>query len=193
MYEITAEQRNSRISQADRTALKEAGMIPSVMYDKTGSAVNIALSRKDVETMIKKRGTSGLVKLHISQGDQKESHDAIFKDLQYDYLHSTVIHLDFQKAYADTLVKIRIPIKGTGTPYGVIRQGGVLQQNAQAAEIRCLPAEIPDVISVEVGPLKLNEIVRAADIKGYEFTLPNASFFTVASSRAARKIAAEDE
>ena len=168
-------------------------MIPSVMYDKTGSAINIALDRKDVETLIKKRGTSGLVKLHISQGDQKESHEAIFKNIQYDYLHSTVIHLDFQKAYADTPVKIRVPIKGTGTPYGVIRQGGVLQQNAQAAEIQCLPADIPDVISVEVSSLKLNEIVRAADVEGFQFTLPNQSFFTVASSRAARKIAAEGE
>ena len=95
--------------------------------------------------------------------------------------------------HAERVVKIKVPVAHTGVPYGVLRQGGVLQQNAQETEIHCLPAEIPDCIKVDVSDLKLNEIVRAEDIEGFTYSIPTQAFFTVASSRAARKIAAQGD
>ena len=66
-------------------------------------------------------------------------------------------------------------------------------KHAQETEIHCLPAEIPDCIKVDVSDLKLNEIVRAEDIEGFNYSIPTQAFFTVASSRAARKIAAQGD
>ncbi|MBT3784333.1 50S ribosomal protein L25 [bacterium] len=193
MYEVSAEARVGKITAASRTVLKGKKFIPAVLYDRDGTAQNIALSKKEADTLIKKRGTSGMVKLSIQNGDSTESHEAVFKNPQYNYLQSDLLHLDFQKTYADTKIRIKIPIKGTGTPYGVLRQGGVLQQNAQESEITCLPGSIPDCITVDVSHLKINEIVRAQDLEGFEFRVPSQSFFTVASSRVARKIAATGE
>jgi len=193
MYEVSAEARVGKITAASRTELKKREFIPAVLYDKNGTSQNIALSRKEAVTLLKKRGTSGVVKLSIANGDSVEAHEAVFKNPQFDYLQSELIHIDFQKAYSDRPIRIKIPIKCTGTPYGVLRQGGVLQQNAQESEILCLPSEVPDCISVDVSHLKLNEIVRASDIEGFEFKIPSQSFFTVASSRAARKIAASKD
>lgn len=190
MYEVNAIARESRITKASRNALRKSGKIPATLYDKSGQATSVGIDAKEVETLLKKRGASGLVKLNVKNGEETESHQAIFKNIQYDWTQNNVLHLDFQKAYDDRPVKIKVPIKGTGTPYGVLRQGGVLQQNSLETEILTLPKDIPDVISIDVSHLKLNEIVRARDVEGFTFSLPLQSFFTVASSRAARKIAA---
>ena len=193
MYEVSSEARVGKITAASRTDLKNRDRIPAVLYDKNGSSINIAIPRKEAKNLLRRRGTSGVVKLNITNGDSVESHDAIFKNPQFNYLHSELIHLDFQKTYPDRPISIKVPIKCSGTPYGVLRQGGVLQQNAQESEIQCLPGEVPDCISVDVSHLKLNEIIRARDIEGFKFKLPSQSFFTVASSRAARKIAAAQD
>ena len=187
MYEVNAKVRESEIKGSTRRAMRREGGIPAVLCDRNGTATNIYLDRKEVHSLVKKRGASGLVKLNIEGLD---ACDAIFKNIQYDYTGSNILHLDFDRAYDDKKIKIKVPLKCIGTPYGVLRQGGVLQQNAQETEIQCFPKDIPDAISIDVSELKLNEIVRAKDIKGYTFSIPSQSFFTVASSRAARKIAA---
>jgi large subunit ribosomal protein L25 len=102
------------------------------------------------------------------------------------------IHIDFQKADPERPIRIKVPVKAVGTPYGVLRQGGVLQQNAQETELLCLPKDIPDYIDVDVSKLNLHELVRARDISGYNFTTPSQSLFSVATSRAARILEAVD-
>ncbi|MCO4781882.1 MAG: 50S ribosomal protein L25 [Candidatus Cloacimonetes bacterium] len=187
MYELKAEARET-VSKSSTSGLRRDSKVPAVLYGQDGAS-HLAISKRDVEFLIKERGTSGLINLVISGGDNAGSFPVIFKNLQFDYLRKNVIHLDFQSTKEDQLVKIKVPVKGIGTPYGVLRQGGVLQQNAQETEISCLPKDIPDFIPVNIEEMKLNDIVRAADIEGFTFSLASQSFFTVASSRAARKMA----
>ena len=193
MYEVDVQVRDTKITQASRTALRNAGRIPAVVYDKDGSVINVSIDSREAGILVKKRGASGLISLKIDNQGSIEETQAIFKNIQYDYKGNTILHLEFQRTHADRIVKIKVPVAHTGVPYGVLRQGGVLQQNAQETEIHCLPAQIPDCIKVDVSDLKLNEIVRAEDIKGFNYSIPSQAFFTVASSRAARKIAAQDE
>lgn len=193
MYEVTVEVRDSKVTQASRTALRNAGRIPAVVYDKDGSSINVSIDARDTTMLIRRRGASGLVLLKIMNQGNLEETQAVFKNIQYDYKGNDVLHIDFQRVHADRIVKIKVPVTHSGTPYGVLRQGGVLQQNAQETEIHCLPADIPDCIRVDVSALKLNEIVRAQDIEGFTYSIPTQAFFTVASSRAARKIAAKGQ
>ena len=193
MYEVEVQVRDTKITQASRTALRNAGRIPAVVYDKDGSAINVSIDGREAELLVRKRGASGLIALKIDNQGSIEETQAIFKNIQYDYKGNTILHLDFQKVHAERVVKIKVPVAHTGVPYGVLRQGGVLQQNAQETEIHCLPAEIPDCIKVDVSDLKLNEIVRAEDVEGFTYSIPTQAFFTVASSRAARKIAAQGD
>ena len=193
MYEVEVQVRDTKITQASRTALRNAGRIPAVVYDKDGSAINVSIDGREAGLLVRKRGASGLIALKIDNQGSIEETQAIFKNIQYDYKGNTILHLDFQRVHAERVVKIKVPVAHTGVPYGVLRQGGVLQQNAQETEIHCLPAEIPDCIKVDVSDLKLNEIVRAEDIEGFTYSIPTQAFFTVASSRAARKIAAQGD
>ncbi|PCJ20668.1 MAG: 50S ribosomal protein L25 [Candidatus Cloacimonadota bacterium] len=187
MYELKAEARET-VSKSSTSGLRRDSKVPAVLYGQNGTS-HVAITKRDVEFLIKERGTSGLISLLIEGGDNAGSSNVIFKNLQFDYLRKNVIHIDFQSTKEDSIVKIKVPIKGIGTPHGVMRQGGVLQQNALEAEISCLPKDIPDFIPVDIEKMNLNDIIRAADIKGFDFSLASQSFFTVATSRAARKMA----
>ncbi|MCJ8345497.1 50S ribosomal protein L25 [bacterium] len=191
MYELKAEHRDT-VSKASTSGLRRDNRVPAVLYGADGAS-HVSIGKRDVDFLIKERGTSGLISLVIEGGDNTGMSSVIFKNLQFDYLRKNVIHIDFQTTKEDQIVKIKIPIKGIGTPHGVLRQGGVLQQNALEAEISCLPKDIPDFIPVDIETMKLNDIVRAEDIEGYNFSLASQSFFTVATSRAARKLAEGSE
>ncbi len=190
MYTIQVQKRESDIRKSTTRGLYRDGRIPCVIYDGSGQSVPVSMDQKDAEVLIRKRGVSGLIQVDI-EGDKSVT--AIFKNLQYNHMRTEIRHVDFQVTEDDKPVKIRVPVKGNGTPFGVLRQGGVLQQNAQDTEICCLPKDIPDFIAVDVSNLKLNEIIRARDIEGFNFSLPLQSFFTVASSRAARKMASSQK
>jgi large subunit ribosomal protein L25 len=190
MYEVNVEVRDSKITKASTSELKRNDKIPAVMYGKNAETIHFAIPRKEVNQLIQKRGTSGLVKLNMEKGGKTESCEAVFKNLQFNSLRTKIVHLDFQKTEANTPVRIKVPLKPEGTPFGVLRQGGVLQQNAQESEIVCLPKDIPDYIAIDVSKLQLHEFIKAKDIEGFKFTVPEQSFFTVASSRAARVLEA---
>lgn len=192
MYELSAEIREGKVCKSSTNAVRRENKVPAVMYDSKANCTHLAVCKKEVSRLIQKRGTSGLIKLNVRRGDNIESHEVVFKNIQFDVFRSHAIHIDFQEAASDKAIRIKVPLKSVGTPYGVLRQGGVLQQNAQEAELLCLPKDIPDYISVDVSKLNLHDLVRAGDIPGFNFTTPTQSLFSVATSRAARILEAED-
>lgn len=192
MYELSAEVREAKVCKSSTNAVRRADMVPAVMYDSETNCTHLAICKKEVGRLIQKRGTSGLIQLNVKRGDAVDVHEVVFKSVQFDVLYSNVIHIDFQKADPERPIRIKVPVKSVGTPFGVLRQGGVLQQNAQETELLCLPKDIPDYISVDVTKLNLHELIRAKDIPGFNFTTPSQSLFSVATSRAARILEAVD-
>ena len=47
MYEVEVQVRDTKITQASRTALRNAGRIPAVVYDKDGSAINVSIDGRE--------------------------------------------------------------------------------------------------------------------------------------------------
>jgi large subunit ribosomal protein L25 len=194
MYEVQAELREGKITKASTNELKRREMVPAVMYDRHTNSQHVAISRKEVGQLVQKRGTSGYIKLNINKSDNStETHNVVFKNIQFDAFRNNIIHMDLIKTEEGVPVKIKVPIKGNGTPFGVLRQGGVLQQGSLETEIICKPEEIPDRIDVDVTDLKLSEVILARDLEGYTFTTPTQNLFMVASSRVARMMEASED
>ena len=61
MYEVEVQVRDTKITQASRTALRNAGRIPAVVYDKDGSAINVSIDGREATLLVRKRGASGLI------------------------------------------------------------------------------------------------------------------------------------
>jgi large subunit ribosomal protein L25 len=90
---------------------------------------------------------------------------AMLVETQFDPVKGTLLHVDLMRIAMDRKLKVSVPVHVTGEAKGVKTQGGILEVVAREVEIECLPADIPDQITVSVENLMLNEAIRISDLQ----------------------------
>lgn len=102
--------------------------------------------------------------------------DCVLKDYQMHPVTDRVIHADFVVLHPKEKVKILIPVHYVGTARGV-RNGGVQQEFIHKIAVRCLPAQLPESIAIDVTGLKIGEriLVRDMESEGFEILAPKDS------------------
>lgn len=192
-FKLVAQSRESFGTTASRTIRKQ-GLIPANVYSKRDGSKSIALDRKIFVQMASKARTSQVFQL--------ESDDAglnglrmIVKEIQKNYINGNVLHVDFLQLHEDEAVKVIIPVEVVGEAPGVKTQGGILTVSCHNIVVRCLPKDIPGVITINVNKLMLGQRVRTGDIElpaGVELRgNPKETVVGIVTGRAAR-LAAKD-
>ena len=89
----------------------------------------------------------------------------IIKELQYNSIKETVLHIDFHQIKMNEKIKISIPLvtKGDDECPGV-KEGATLEHLMREIEIECLPTQIPHEIIVNVSALKINEAIYVKEL-----------------------------
>ena len=85
------------------------------------------------------------------------------KEIQYHPVTDDIIHVDLMRVRRDEKMTISVQLILEGDPAGV-KEGGVMMQNLTAIEISCLPADVPDNITVDVSDLELQGNLNVEDI-----------------------------
>jgi large subunit ribosomal protein L25 len=89
----------------------------------------------------------------------------ILKEYQREPLKGQLLHADFYEVALDKILEVRVHMELTGVPVGVKTQGGVLDFVTRELEIECLPADIPEKITIDVSHLELGKHFRVSDLK----------------------------
>ena len=121
--------------------------------------------------------------------------NAILKDIQFHPVTENILHVDFIELFDDKPVTMQVPVKITGHSAGV-RAGGVLVVNARKLQVRALPANLPDVIEVDITDLNIGDksFVRTLQKENYKImAADNYIVAYVKTSRNAAKNAAAAE
>jgi len=92
----------------------------------------------------------------------------LVQDLQHHPLTGKVLHIDFHEVAENEKVTISVPVETVGEAEGVKTGGGVLEHVLFKIKARALPKLLPEVITVDVSPLKLGESIHLGDIKAPE-------------------------
>src|SRR4051794_23952720 len=127
---ITAEARKELGSRANKR-LRDAGMLPGVVYGHKQDVVPVTLPKKEVVNHLN-HGTH-LFNLSISG----KSETVLVKEVQYDHLGIEVIHVDFARVDLNEAVEVVVPLELKGTPKGE-SEGAKLQQLIADLHIECL-------------------------------------------------------
>lgn len=146
--------------------LRDSKMVPGVIYGGKKEPITVSVSINDLLKILKDSKNS-VVTLKYDDTEEK----VIIKNIQKHVVTDKIIHVDFNRVLMDKKVDIRVPIKFTGEPYGVKTQGGLIEYDMRELNIRCLPADIPQEITIDIAPLKIGDIVRVKDIKAERFEL----------------------
>jgi large subunit ribosomal protein L25 len=155
--QVTAKSRSELGTRANRR-LREAGILPGVIYGHKEAVVPVSLPRKEVVNHLNKG--AHLFDLNLDGKSQK----VLIKEVQYDHLGMEVLHVDFARVSLDEKVKVTIPVELRGTPKGEA-DGGVLHQVINSLEVECLVTDIPDAIRVNIADMALNDVLHIKDVK----------------------------
>ena len=155
--QIQAKPRSELGSRANKR-LRDAGLLPGVVYGHKEAVVPVTLPKKELTGHID-RGAH-VFDLSLDGKAQK----VLVKDVQYDHLGLEILHIDFARVSLDERVEVTVPLELKGEPKGAA-EGGVLQQIVNELEIECLVTDIPDNIVHNVSDMAVDDVVHIKDLK----------------------------
>jgi large subunit ribosomal protein L25 len=158
---VAAQSRESRgKNEARRT--RRSGMIPAVVYGAYKEPVAVAVSPKAILQIVHSgSGYNTIFNLDIEGG---ENTPVMVVDHQNDPIRGTLLHADLKRIDLSKRLRVSIPVTTEGEPKGVKTQGGLLEIISRAAEVECLPDEIPESFVVDVTELLMGQSKRFSDL-----------------------------
>ena len=195
-YRLSAQARNFSGKGSNRRLRRMEGLIPAIIYGGKNQPQSIQLAHKDLSRALEEEAFfSSVITLEV---DGKEE-PVILKALQRHPAKPIFLHVDFQRAAGDTILKVHVPIHFMNEEKckGVKLQGGVVHHDAVEVEVSCAPDDLPEYLEVDLGNTELDQVIHLSDLtlpKGVTLNaLAHGSDLPVASVHKVKgKAAAED-
>jgi large subunit ribosomal protein L25 len=162
-HEIPAEGRNDEGKGASRR-LRRAGKVPGIVYGNSKDAASIQLDHNTALLASQNEWFySAILDLNLDGATQR----VLLRDMQRHPFKPQLLHLDFQRVDENKAIRIRVPLHFLNqekSPAG--KMAGVLISHAITdIEIACLPKDLPEFVEVDLGELKVGDIVHLSDVK----------------------------
>ena len=154
--QLKAEVRQAR-GTAEARRLRKGGKLPAVLYGHGQATESLAVPLRDLKTLLEHK--THVLELVIGNGKQQ----ALIKEVQFDHLGATPVHVDFARVSLTERVEVSVPLDFRGTPVGVA-EGGVFDTARVDMEIECIVTEIPESIRVNVAELKIGDFLHVKDV-----------------------------
>jgi len=141
--------------------IRQSGRIPAILYGEGRPNLALVLEKKDVIRILKSEtGLNTLFKITIEGGER----DVMIKDVQIDPLTDQLIHADLIQIDMNKAVRVEVPIELLGEAVGVKTEGGFIDFMTRELMVECLPAMIPEHLTVDISELHLHQSIKVSDV-----------------------------
>ncbi|REG83007.1 50S ribosomal protein L25/general stress protein Ctc [Marinomonas pollencensis] len=142
--------------------LRKEGLVPAVIYG--GDTEPKSVTFKDNE-LLKAVTTPGFLTSVVEVSVDGQAEKVLVKALQRHPATGAVMHIDLLRIAENTVITTRVPLTfiNAAKSEGVKSQGGRLTVEAKLAEVRCLPANLPAELIVDVIDGQLGQIFHLSD------------------------------
>jgi len=170
IFELPAQTRAEQGTQANRH-LRRADQVPGVVYGAHKDSTPITLAGNVIRRALQNEAFySHILTLTIDGKPEK----VVLKDIQHHPFRPIVMHMDFQRVSATEKLTMRVPLHyiGEDAIHASTDEAMVVNHMVTEVEIRCLPADLPEFIAVDVSKLTMGHSLHLADLqlpKGVEF------------------------
>ena len=145
--------------------LRAAGRIPAVIYGGQTKPEPLEVDSKSLENLIHHSASENLLVDLAMDKDSKPKRLALVKEIQHYALTGAVLHVDFHEISPTEKVTVMVPVESVGEASGVKNGGGVLEHVLHKIKVRCLPKDLPEVISVDVTALEIGKTIHIGDLQ----------------------------
>jgi len=191
--EVNAQKRTQQGTGASRR-LRREGKTPGIVYGGKQPAVVIELDHNALYHQLRQEAFHASV-LTLNLEGAKEQ--VLLRSVNMHPFRLEVQHIDFQRVLADVKIQMKVPlhfINAEQSP-GVKVSGGIVSHVMSDLEIRCLPAELPEFIEVDLKDMELGRTVHVKDLqlpKGVEAILHGSENPPVAVVQIPRALVADE-
>lgn len=144
--------------------LRRSGFIPAVVYGGQSAPKSIQLEHEKIWIASQNEWFYSSI-LTLEVDGQRES--VLLRDIQRHPYKQLIMHLDFQRVDANQALRVKVPLHFLNqekSPAGKTA-GVVILHELNEIEISCLPKDLPEFIEVDLGELKVGDIVHLSDLK----------------------------
>lgn len=209
-FQLKAEPRKDCGKKAAKLLRKE-GKIPAVLNGGTIVELPYTGTLKEGEKVVEIDNSRGIITTDITvtnDGVRKliytpdifeiemelngEKKTAVMKEIQFQPVKDTILHIDFLEVTPDKPIIMEVPVQIEGHAEGV-KAGGKLSLSMRKLKVKALYTEIPERLVVNVDNLGLGKSLAVGDLhfEGLELmNAKNAVVCAVQLTRAARGAAA---
>jgi large subunit ribosomal protein L25 len=143
--------------------LRITGRTPAIVYGGTGEPQLIELDHNALWHALKKEAFhSTILDLEMDGKEDK----VLLRNVQMHPFKQLVLHIDFQRVDANTKLHMKVPLHYSGDEESpaVKTEGCIADHVVTELEVKCLPADLPEFIKVDLSGLKKGSPLHLADI-----------------------------
>ncbi len=160
---FTAFERSKQGTGASRR-LRNSGKTPGIVYGGSGEPKLIELDHNALWHALKKEA------FHASILDMElngQSSKVLLRDYQMHPFKQLVLHIDFQRVEANTVLHMKVPLHYSGEENSPAVKGDKCLVNhvVNEIEVSCLPADLPEFIAVDLSKLDSGKSLHLDDIQ----------------------------
>ena len=160
---FTAFERSMQGTGASRR-LRNSGKTPGIVYGGSGEPKLIELDHNALWHALKKEA------FHASILDMElagQTSKVLLRDYQMHPFKQLVLHIDFQRVEANTVLHMKVPLHYTGEENSpaVKTDKCLVNHVVNEIDVSCLPADLPEFIAVDLSKLESGKSLHLDDIQ----------------------------
>ena len=162
---LEANEREGTGKEAARK-IRAQGFTPAIIYGKRKTPLPVSFNTNEFLKMVHGEAHENvLFKVKIKGQKSKDVPNVIIKQMQFDPVKGTLLHVDLFEVSMDQAIEVHVPIETINDAIGVKEEGGLLDHVAREVLVECLPDNLPEKIEIDVSNLKLGEAIHIRDIE----------------------------
>lgn len=158
IYKLEGEKRD--LGKKSVAQLRDDLKVPAVLYGpKVEENVHFSISEVDIEKILSSSETK-LQELTVDGTTYK----TLLKNVEFDPVTDRVLHADFYVLDESQRVKLKIPIRLTGTAIGVRDGGGRVFQTMRIVRVKVMPDKIPAEFELDITELGIGDSLHVSEL-----------------------------
>ena len=158
---LTARRRSETGKGAARK-IWAAGRVPAVIYGKDQESIALTVDAKEALHLFHSISVDNTI-VNVQVDDDPEALETLVREIQMHPYRPDLVHVDFYCIQRGVAIEVDVPIHYTGTAEGA-KFGGVLEVILHELRVKCVPANFPESIEVDVSALNVGDSIHARDL-----------------------------
>jgi large subunit ribosomal protein L25 len=144
--------------------MRRQGKVPGIVYGGGVAPQNIELDHNVLAQHMKVSAFQSSILNMTLDGEKIQ---VLLREVQMHPFRPMVLHVDFQRVAKDVKIHVEVPLKFINQEIapGVKLGGGVVNHVLTVLDVSCLPADLPELIEVDLSHLELGDAVHVTDLK----------------------------